>query len=281
MYSKHLIISLFVFSFSLQLFAQRVNSYGQKVISEILIVQDFKDDEKSSTKHKYVYTYSDDLKLKGLKYYWGDDLQEEFMLVNDALVRKQYSYADDGVKYKYDFDLYGNIAKITEYSYGSDGSVAKYEYNYTYEYSKEHNWWQMVGSGWTEWYKPKNSKCFYKQELAPYWEYCYINGIRYDKDTYFKDGVKYFKDEVPQTNIEYRREFFDFDIKNDTNIDLYRIVDRNDIFIGIEATEWNRSRNEYLRNKKYGSPYEYIYNNDNLIEIRWGESTSIYIKYLY
>lgn len=250
------------------LFAQRVNEYGQKVISEILIVHKYEGEELRNNTQKYVYTYSDDLKLKGLKYYWGDDLQEEFTLVNDALIRKQYSYADDGVKYEYDFDLYDNIAKITEYSYGSDGSVVKYEYNYTYEYSKEHNWWQMVGSGWTEWYKPKNSKCFYKQELAPYWEYCYIDGIRYDKG-------------VSQSGIEYRREDFNFDVKNDTNIDLYRIIDREEIFIGIEATEWLRSRNEYLRNKKYVSPYEYKYDNDNLIEIQWGNSTRIYIKYLY
>lgn len=272
-------------------FAQRVNSYGQKVISEILIIHEYEGEELRNNTKKYVYTYSDDLKLKGLKYYYSgfdaregrivkDKLQEEFILKDNTLTRKSHVYEYSDMKWEYDFDLYGNIAKITTYSYGSDGSVAKYEYNYTYEYSKEHNWWQMAGSGWTEWYKPKNSKCFYKQELAPYWEYCYIDGIRYDKDTYFKDGVKYFKDEVPQTNIEYRREFFDFDIKNDTNIDLYRIVDRNDIFIGIEATEWNRSRNEYL-GKSTWHTYEYIYDNDNLIEIRWGKYTSIYIKYLY
>ena len=268
MYYKNVIIFLFFIFSSLHLFAQRVNEYGQKVISEILIIHEYEGEELKNNTKKYIYTYSDDLKLKGLKYYWGDDLQEEFTLVNDALIRKQYSYANDGVKYEYDFDLYGNIAKITEYSYGSDGSVAKYEHNYTYEYSKEHNWWQMVGSGWTEWYKPKNSKCFYKQEVAPYWEYCYIDGIRYDKG-------------VSQKGIEYRREDFNFNIKNDTNIDLYRIVDRNDIFIGIEATEWKRSRNEYLKKGFSWSPYEYKYDNDNLIEIQCGKSTRIYIKYLY
>ena len=51
--------------------------------------------------------------------------------------------------------------------------------------------------------------------------------------------------------------------------------------IGIEATEWNRSRNEYLEKGFSWSPYEYVYDNDNLIEIRWGKHTSIYIKYLY
>ena len=279
MYSKHLIISLFVFSFSLQLFAQRVNSYGQKVISEILIVHEYEGEELRNNTKKYVYTYSDDLKLKGLMYYYSgfdaregrivkDKLQEEFMFKDNTLTRKSHVYEYSDMKWEYDFDLYDNIAKITEYSYGSDGSVAKTEYNYTYEYSKEHNWWQMVGSGWTEWYKPKNSKCFYKQELAPYWEYCYIDGIRYNKG-------------VSQRGMEYSREDFNFNIKNDTNIDLYRIIDREEIFIGIEATEWLRSRNEYLINEKYGSPYEYIYDNDNLIKIQWENSTRIYIKYLY
>lgn len=266
MIKKELLIVL-LFVFSNNVFAQRINEYRQKVISEILIVHEYEGEELRNNTKKYVYTYSDDLKLKGLKYYWGNDLQEEFILKDNTLTRKSHVYEYSDMKWEYDFDLYGNIAKITEYSYGSDGSVAKYEYNYTYEYSKEHNWWQMVGSGWTEWYKPKNSKCFYKQELAPYWEYCYIDGIRYDKG-------------VSQRGIEYRRKDFNFDIKNDTNIDLYRIVDRNEIFIGIEATEWNRSRNEYLRNKKYGSPYEYKYDNDNLIEICYGKYTRIYIKYL-
>lgn len=274
---RGLLIAL-VFIFSNNVFAQRVNEYGQKVISEILIVHEYEGEELRNNTKKYVYTYSDDLKLKGLKYYWSgfdaregrivkDKLQEEFMLKDNTLTRKSHVYEYSDMKWEFDFDLHGNIAKITEYSYGSDGSVAKYEYNYTYEYSKEHNWWQMVGSGWTEWYKPKNSKCFYKQELEPYWEYCYIDGIRYDKG-------------VSQRGIEYRRKDFNFDIKNDTNIDLYRIVDRDDIFIGIEATEWNRSRNEYLRNKKYDSPYEYKYEDDNLIEIQYGKSTHIYIKYL-
>lgn len=63
--------------------------------------------------------------------------------------------------------------------------------------------------------------------------------IRYDKG-------------VSQRGIEYRREDFNFDVKNDTNIDLYRIVDRNDIFIGIKATKWNRSRNEYLKKVSLG-----------------------------
>lgn len=260
-------------------FAQRINKCGQKVISEILIVHEYEGEELRNNTKKYVYTYSDNLKLKGLKYYYSgfdaregrivkDKLREEFMLKDNTLIRKSHDYNYSNMKWEYDFDLHGNIVKITEYSYGSDGSVAKYEYNYTYEYSKEHNWWQMVGSGWTEWYKPKNGKCFYKQELVPYWEYCYIDGIRYDKG-------------VSQRAIEYRREDFNFDIKNDTNIDLYRIVDRYDTFIGIEATEWNRSRNEYLEKGFSWSPYEYVYDNDNLIEIRWGKHTSIYIKYLY
>lgn len=273
---KAIIFFLIILPFPI--YAQRINEYGQKIISEILIVHEYEGEELRNNTKKYVYTYSDDLKLKGLKYYLTgfdvreghivkDDLQEEFILNNNALTRKSHVYEYSDMKWEYDFDLYGNIAKITEYSYGSDGSVAKYEYNYTYEYSKEHNWWQMVGSGWTEWYKPQNGKCFYKQELAPYWEYCYIDGIRYDKG-------------VSQRGIEHRREHFNFNIKNDTNIDLYRIVDRNDIFIGIEATEWNRSRNEYLRNEKYCSPYEYKYDNNNLIEIRHGKHTRIYIKYL-
>ncbi len=277
MMKKELLIVL-LFVFSNNVFAQRINEYRQKVISEILIVHEYEGEKWLNNTKKYVYTYSDDLKLKGLKYYYSgfdaregrivkDKLQEEFMFKDNTLTRKSHVYEYSDMKWEYDFDLYGNIAKITEYSYGSDGSVVKYEYNYTYEYSKEHNWWQMVGSGWVEWYKPKNSKCFYKQELAPYWEYCYIDGIRYDKG-------------VSQRGMEYRREDFNFDVKNDTNIDLYRIIDREEIFIGIEATEWLRSRNEYLRNKKYVSPYEYKYDNDNLIEIQWGNSTRIYIKYM-
>ena len=244
-------------------FAQILNEYGQKVISEILIVHEYEGEKLRNNTKKYVYTYLDDLKLNGLKYYYSgfdaregrivkDKLKEEFVLKNDVLTRKSHEYEYSDMKWKYDFDLHGNIAKITEYSYGSDDSVVKYEYNYTYEYSNEYNWWQMVGSEWTEWYKPKNSKCFYKQKLAPYWEYCYIDGIRYAKG-------------VTQQGIEYRREYFNFDIKNDTNIDLYRIVDRDDIFIGIEASEWIRSRNEFLLNKKYSTAYEYVYDNNEVI----------------
>lgn len=269
MYYKHLIISLFCIFFSLQLFAQRVNSYGQKIIGEILIVHKYEGEELRNNTHKYVYTYTDDLKLKGLKYYWtGDKLQEEFILKDNTLIRKSHVYEYSDMKWEYDFDIHGNIAKITEYSYRSNGSISKYEYNYTYEYSKEHNWWQIVGRGWTEWYKPKNSKCFYKQELAPYWEYCYIDGIQYDK-------------RVTQRGIEDKREDFNLDVKNDTNIDLYKIVDRNEIFIGIEATEWNRGRNEYLDKGLPWSPYEYVYENNNLVEIHYGKNTHIYIKYLY
>lgn len=279
MYYKHLIISLFCIFFSLQLFAQRVNSYGQKVISEILIVHKYEGEELRNNTCKYVYTYTDDLKLKGFKYYYSgfdgregrivkDNLEEEFIFKDNALTRKSHDYNYSDMKWEYDFDIHDNIAKITEYRYGSDGSISKCEYNYTYEYSKEHNWWQMVGSGWTEWYKPKNSKCFYKQELAPYYEYCYIDGIRYDKG-------------VTQRGIESVREEFNLDVKNDTNIDLYKIIRRHDYFVGIEATEWNRGRNEYLDKGLPWSPYEYVYNNNNLVEIHYGKNTHIYIKYLY
>lgn len=248
-------------------FAQRVNSYGQKVVSEILI-KTLEKDGSVNTAHKYVYTYTDDLKLKGIKYYWGNELKEEFILNNDILTRKQYDDLYSDVKWEYDFDIYGNIAKATEYSYGSDGSITKYEYNYTYEYSEEHKWWQLVGSGWTEWYKPKNSKCFYKQELAPHYEYQYIDDICYEKG-------------ISQRDIKNREKFFNFNAKNDTNIDIYRIIDRYAIFIGTRATEWERCRHEYLPKDFYGTPYEYKYYNGNLVEIQHEHWLRIYIKYLY
>lgn len=269
---KRLAIFIFGLFLSYSIFAQKANKYGQKVISEILI-EAYVDVLDPTTKytHKYVYTYSDDLSLKGLKYYGGNNkLEEEFILKNDVLVRKSYVYVHSDTKWEYDFDLYGNIAKTTEYSYGSDGSVVKYEEYYTYEYSKEHKWWQLIEDRWTEWYKPKNSKCYYKQDFEPCYKYCYIDGIMYDK-----------KSEHNERAIKYVRDKYNMDIKNDTNIDLNRIVESYTKFVGIEATEWNRRRTEYLKIKYYPIMYDYIYNNGYLVEIGGGKYMHIYIKYLY
>lgn len=95
---KAIIFFLIILPFPI--YAQRINEYGQKIISEILIVHEYEGEELRNNTKKYVYTYSDDLKLKGLKYYLTgfdvregrivkDDLQEEFIL-NNSLVELKF-----------------------------------------------------------------------------------------------------------------------------------------------------------------------------------------------
>ena len=129
MYSKHLIISLFVFSFSLQLFAQRVNERGLKCVSE------FEMSGRQASNQRYVFEYFDDLKLKSMSVYYGDKLYHTFTMNNGVLTRKSYYSPDSDCEWIYDMDVYGNVARITMTCLGSDGSGFKTEHTYTYAQS--------------------------------------------------------------------------------------------------------------------------------------------------
>lgn len=189
-------------------FAQRVNRYGEKVVSEV-VFWDRSGSHYQDT--KYSFTYDDDLILKGIKVYERNfriddaikpkyEILEEFSLVNDELIRTSHESAWRNLSWTYEFDTYGNIARFVETTTYDDKSINQFVEEFDYEYNKAENRRRIFRMHNSEWYKPKGYKTFFKQDIS------LTSTYKYDKEEkYKKDGIDY--------------------VINDTNIDLWKFFD--------------------------------------------------------
>ena len=260
----------------ISLFAQRVNERGLKCVSE------FEISGREYDGYRYVFEYFDDLKLKSMLVYSENTLKHKFTMNNGVLTRKSYDYTDSDCEWVYDMDVYGNVARITMTCIGSDGSGFKDEHTYTYAQSESHPWRNVVEDREMEFARLSRTKPFRRNNNDDIRKFEYRDGIIYDvtfREDYPEDYVNIF---------DRCAKRFNFNVKNDTNIDFWQLwFPRTSNETIISLTEWLSLRPDYLMND-VGSHYEYEYDNDgNLIKIidRSWDMKYIYkeikIKYLY
>lgn len=270
------LIIIFTIS-SLYSFAQRVNERGLKCVSEI------KMSGRQASNQRYVFEYFDDLKLKSMSVYYGDKLYHTFTMNNGVLTRKSYDYTDSDCEWAYEMDVYGNIARITMTCMESDGSGYKTEHTYTYAQSERHPWRQVVEDNTIEFARLSRAKPFRRNNNDWNLKFDYRDGIIWDVTYNYRHS-----DSDNDNSFGYAAKRFNFNVKNDTNIDFWQLwATRTTNETIVALTEWLCLRPDFLMND-VGSHYEYEYDNDgNLIKItdRSWDMQYVYkeikIKYLY
>lgn len=277
MNNKYVILYFFLFIFSLQSFAQRVNERGLKCVSE------FEMSGRQASNQQYVFEYFDDLKLKSMSLYYGDKLYHTFTMNNGVLTRKSYDYTDSDCEWVYDMDVYGNIARITMSCIGSDGSGYKTEHTYTYAQSERNPWRQIVEDNTIEFSRLSRAKPFRRNNNDWNLKFDYRNGIIWDVTYNYRHS-----DSDNDKSFGYAAKRFNFNVKNDTNIDFWQLwATRTTNETIVALTEWLCLRPDYLMDFE-GDYINYYYeydNKGNLIRIveKHGNCImkEINIKYLY
>ena len=275
---KIFVILTILVSSVFSLYSQRVNERGLKCVSEIEM------SGRQTSNQRYVFEYFDDLKLKSMSVYHGDKLYHTFTMNNGVLTRKSYDSSDSDCEWVYDMDVYGNVARITMTCIGSDGRGFKTEHTYTYAQSERHPWRNVIEDNEIEFARLSRAEPFRRNNNNNTRKFEYRDGIIYDvtfREDYPEDYVNIF---------DRCANRFNFNVKNDTNIDFWQLWSTrttNETIVAL--TEWLCLRPDYLMDWKKGY-FEYVYEYDtigNLIKITYKstDTNCIYkevkIKYLY
>ena len=276
---KIFVILTILVSSVFSLYSQRVNERGLKCVSEIEM------SGRQTSNQRYVFEYFDDLKLKSMSVYYGDKLYHTFTMNNGVLTRKSYESPDSDCEWVYDMDVYGNVARITMTCLGSDGSGFKTEHTYTYAQSERHPWRHVIEDNEIEFARLSRAEPFRRNNNDNIRKFEYRDGIIWDV-TYREQ----FPNEYTDKRFNSVAQLFNFNVKNDTNIDFWQLwstMTSNETIVAL--TEWLCLRPDYLMDWKDGY-FEYVYEYDtigNLIKIT-DKSTDtncidkeIKIKYLY
>ena len=276
---KIFVILTILVSSVFSLYSQRVNERGLKCVSEIEM------SGRQTSNQRYVFEYFDDLKLKSMSVYYGDKLYHTFTMNNGVLTRKSYESPDSDCEWVYDMDVYGNVARITMTCLGSDGSGFKTEHTYTYAQSERHPWRNVIEDNEIEFARLSRAEPFRRNNNDNIRKFEYRDGIIWDV-TYREQ----FPNEYTDKRFNSVAQLFNFNVKNDTNIDFWQLwstMTSNETIVAL--TEWLCLRPDYLMDWKDGY-FEYVYEYDtigNLIKIT-DKSTDtncidkeIKIKYLY
>lgn len=304
------ILLFFIFVLiSLCSFAQRVNEYGLKMVSEIeyttkhgasVELFKFNYDEQNrlirmSVFRKWNHSYE---QIERMKSWTAQDRKEyfetfpkefklyrDFVKTSEGLTVKDYdTYNYSPLRWEVTFDCYGNISKIFEYEEFAPGSIKRDEYNFEYKRDGIDNTFRLSRHSHTETGKHKGEKSWFGTSVGTLFsEILYHNG-------FLTGGY--------QSNFESYKEQIDYAHINDTNINLLYF------FSGIglvpeyfALTEWLPCRSKYFMLdrdiKEVCNRYEsfivdmcrYGYDgNGNLTEIETiSEHNKKYvrIKYLY
>ena len=260
-------------------FAQRVNERGLKCVSEIEMAG------RQTSNQRYVFEYFDDLRLKSMSVYYGNVLRHKFTMNNCVLTRKSYDYTDSDCEWVYDMDVYGNVARITMTCLGSNGRGYKTEHTYTYAQSERHPWRNVVEDREIEFARLSRAEPFVRNNNDDIRKFEYRDGIIWDVTYNYRHS-----DSDNDKSFGYAAKRFNFNVKNDTNIDFWQLWSTrtsNETIVAL--TEWLSLRPDYLMDWKDGY-FEYVYEYDtigNLIKITYKstDTNCIYkevkIKYLY
>lgn len=267
----------FIVLFSLQSFAQRVNERGLKCVSE------FEISGREYDGYRYVFEYFDDLKLKSMLVYSENTLKHKFTMNNGVLTRKSYDYTDSDCEWVYDMDVYGNVARITMTCIGSDGSGFKTEHTYTYAQSERNPWRNVVEDNEIEFARLSRTKPFRRNNNDDIRKFEYRDGIIWEVT-----HREQFPNEYTDKRFNSVAQRFNFNVKNDTNIDFWQLwFPRTSNETIVALTEWLSLRPDYLMDFEGGYiNYYYEYDNKgNLIRIVEKQGNyimkEIKIKYLY
>ena len=256
---KIFVILTILVSSVFSLYSQRVNERGLKCVSEIEMAG------RQTSNQRYIFEYFDDLKLKSMSVYHGDKLYHTFTMNNGVLTRKSYDYTDSDCEWVYDMDVYGNVTRITMTCLGSDGSGFKTEHTYTYAQSERHPWRNVIEDNEIEFARLSRAEPFRRNNNDNIRKFEYRDGIIWDV-TYREQ----FPNEYTDKRFNSVAQLFNFNVKNDTNIDFWQLwstMTSNETIVAL--TEWLCLRPDYLLND-VGSHYEYEYDNDgNLIKITY------------
>ena len=258
------------------LYSQRVNERGLKCVSEIEM------SGRQTSNQRYIFEYFDDLKLKSMSVYHGDKLYHTFTMNNGVLTRKSYDYTDSDCEWVYDMDVYGNVTRITMTCLGSNGRGYKTEHTYTYAQSERNPWRNVIEDNEIEFARLSRAEPFRR------------NNNDWNRKFEYRDGIIYdvtFREDYPEdyVNIFDRcANRFNFNVKNDTNIDFWQLWSTrttNETIVAL--TEWLCLRPDYLMDFE-GDYINYYYeydNKGNLIRIveKHGDCImkEVNIKYLY
>ena len=276
---KIFVILTILVSSVFSLYSQRVNERGLKCVSEIEM------SGRQTSNQRYVFEYFDDLKLKSMSVYYGDKLYHTFTMNNGVLTRKSYESPDSDCEWVYDMDVYGNVTRITMTCLGSDGSGFKTEHTYTYAQSERHPWRHVIEDNEIEFARLSRAEPFRRNNNDNIRKFEYRDGIIWDV-TYREQ----FPNEYTDKRFNSVAQLFNFNVKNDTNIDFWQLwstMTSNETIVAL--TEWLCLRPDYLMDWKDGY-FEYVYeydNDGNLIKItdRSWDMKYVYkeikIKYLY
>ena len=273
---KIFVILTILVSSVFSLYSQRVNERGLKCVSEIEM------SGRQTSNQRYIFEYFDDLKLKSMSVYHGDKLYHTFTMNNGVLTRKSYDYTDSDCEWVYDMDVYGNVTRITMTCLGSDGRGFKTEHTYTYAQSERHPWRNVIEDNEIEFARLSRAEPFRRNNNNNTRKFEYRDGIIYDvtfREDYPEDYVNIF---------DRCANRFNFNVKNDTNIDFWQLWSTrttNETIVAL--TEWLCLRPDYLMDFE-GDYINYYYeydNKGNLIRIveKHGDCImkEVNIKYLY
>ena len=274
---KIFVILTILVSSVFSLYSQRVNERGLKCVSKIEM------SGRQTSNQRYVFEYFDDLKLKSMSVYYGDKLYHTFTMNNGVLTRKSYYSPDSDCEWVYDMDVYGNVARITMTCLGPDGSGFKTEHTYTYAQSERHPWRNVIEDNEIEFARLSRAEPFTRNNNDWNRKFDYRDGIIWEVTYNYRHS-----DSDNDKSFGYAAKRFNFNVKNDTNIDFWQLWSTmtSDITI-VALTEWLCLRPDYLMDFEGGYiNYYYEYDNKgNLIRIveKHGNyiMKEINIKYLY
>ena len=272
------VILVILVSSVFSLYSQRVNERGLKCVREFEV-----SGRGSYNGFRYVFEYFDDLKLKSMSVYVENTLKHKFTMNNGVLTRKSYDYTDSDCEWVYDMDVYGNVARITMTCIGSDGSGFKTEHTYTYAQSERNPWRNVVEDNEIEFARLSRTKPFRRNNNDDIRKFEYRDGIIWEVT-----HREQFPNEYTDKRFNSVAQRFNFNVKNDTNIDFWQLwFPRTSNETIVALTEWLSLRPDYLMDFE-GDYINYYYeydNKGNLIRIveKQGDyiMIEVNIKYLY
>lgn len=287
-------------------FAQRVNEYGLKMVSEIEYQEEYRScielikfryDEhnrliRMSVYHKWIYTEAEIERMKSwtlqerkehLKEFPTEPkLYRDFIKTSDGLAVKDYgSYNYSPLRWETAFDCYGNINSISVFEEFEPGAIRRDVFNLEYERDDIDNTFRLSRYSHTETSKRQGQKSWYGTTV----------GTTY-RNFYHKEGFTVADKSIEETYS------IDYEHINDTNINLLYFFGVSSLYGGgmymsyFTLTEWLPCRSKYFINRiiplgdliKYSFGYD---RDNNLIcvskieDYRLGKTEKITIKYLY
>lgn len=245
--------------FSLICSAQRLNSKGQKMVSEIEVSQIV---DQIKYINKYVFLYDDNDHLCSFDKFYGSYILEQkrwrapmglslSYKYENGILKKMYLDGDNKqCEYVYDLDNDGKLIRTTEYTYLESGQVFKYVRDYSYVYDVNINDY-ILSKLEDSWYrKAPGSNVFEEYSSRGTNEFIYHDGLLI-------------------ASYRVKRPKCIKGIKNDTNIGFCWLKEGTPV-IELDDTEWVKTWTDYIPQRVETNPCVLDYQFDskgNIVKI--------------